>query len=277
MAPNFDKRFTFYPSLQIMEIDLSYTTFASSIEVNTFYDSAEQRIAETDEDRWFFLVNYSHTRILPEAWFAYSHRGKELNLAYSQGTVRFDASTDTRAEIERRANTDDFDANLFSNRVDALKRIAEMPSQRRQKVNYNPTYSKAEIEDRLTFLDALQIMEVNFSNFTFQHPGDVNTFYDTCEELIAKRGGKWYFLVNYNNCKIFPEAWVCYAKRGKALNVASSLGSVRFAAGAEAEKDIRMRAESQGFRPNLRNTRQEALECIETIKYQVGSVAETTD
>ncbi len=266
MISNFDDRITFYPDLEIMEVDFSYYTFSTSVEVNMFYDLAEQRIAESGEDKWFFLVNYSHTRILADAWFAYSHRGKELNLAYSQGTVRFDISAETHAEIERRANTQEFDANLFTNRVSAVNLISKIPSQRRKVTVYEPSYSTEEIARRLSFQDDLQIMDVDFTDFIFHHPGDVNAFYDYCEEQVARKGGKWYFLVDYNNCQIFPEAWVSYAKRGKALNASSSLGSVRYAAGSETEQDIRMRAESQGFRPNLRNTREEALERIEEIK-----------
>ncbi len=57
-----------------------------------------------------------------------------------------------------------------------------------------------------------------------------------------------------------------FAKRGKALNLGGSLGSVRYEAGAATEADIRLRAESQGFRPNIRNTRDEALARIAEIK-----------
>ncbi|MEO0990970.1 MAG: hypothetical protein AAFX00_08485, partial [Pseudomonadota bacterium] len=64
--------------------------------------------------------------------------------------------------------------------------------------------------------------------------------------------------------------WVQYAARGKTLNEAWSLGSVRYAAGSETEADIRLRAESQGFRPNIRNTREEALERIAEMKVEAA-------
>ena len=51
---------------------------------------------------------------------------------------------------------------------------------------------------------------------------------------------------------------------------AASLGSVRFAAGSETETDIRLRAETGGFRPNIRNTRAEALERIEEMKREAA-------
>ena len=89
---------------------------------------------------------------------------------------------------------------------------------------------------------------------------------DLIEAEIAATGARWFFLVNYENCRIYEEAWVAWARRGKAVNIASSLGSVRYAAGSETEADIRMRAESQGFEPNIRNTREEALERIAEMR-----------
>ena len=94
-------------------------------------------------------------------------------------------------------------------------------------------------------------------------------FYDHIEERIRATDRKWYFLVNMNDCRIMPEAWVQYARRGKRLNIAASLGSVRFATGSENENEIRQRAQSQDFRPNIRNTREEALARIEEIKSEV--------
>jgi hypothetical protein len=41
---------------------------------------------------------------------------------------------------------------------------------------------------------------------------------------------------------------------------------VRYALGSETETDIRLRAESGGTRPNIRNTVEEAWERIEELK-----------
>ncbi len=41
---------------------------------------------------------------------------------------------------------------------------------------------------------------------------------------------------------------------------------MRYAAGSETEAEIRLRAESQDFRPNIRNTREEALERIDEMR-----------
>ncbi|NHX28414.1 hypothetical protein HA397_31240, partial [Escherichia coli] len=155
--------------------------FDSSAEVNRFYDRIEERVAETGESKWFFLVNYSHMRIDSSAWFAFSRRGKELNLAFSQGSVRFDASDETRRQIERSAHTEAFDPNLFSDRDSALARIAELPSQRLRKLNHVPSFGRDDIARRVTFHEEPVIMEADLSNLIFHHSTDVNTLYDYLE------------------------------------------------------------------------------------------------
>lgn len=261
-----DARIHFDEDLQIMEADFSNFDFVDSLLVNAFYDRIEALIADTGEEHWFFLVNLNGTRIQPEAWTAYSRRGRALNEAHSMGSVRFDASEETRRQILRAANTEAFDPNLFSDREAALARIAEMPSTRRARIVHEPNYEPSEFARRISFDESSVIMSADFSHFTFHHSRDVDDFYDYIEAQIRESDRRWFFLVNLNGCQIMPAAWVQYALRGKRLNKAASLGSVRFAAGSETEEDIRLRAESQGFRPNIRNTREEALELIEELR-----------
>lgn len=265
-----DRRISFHDDLQVMEVDFSDFTFDSSRTVNLFYDRLEERIAETGEELWFFLVNLCGTRIDSSAWITYARRGKELNLAHSMGSVRFDASKVTRKQIERDANTERFDPNLFADRDSALARLADLPSKRRKRVQHDPNYTQDDFVRRLHFSHETQVMEVDFSHFTFHHSRDVNDFYDFIEERIKETDRKWFFLVNLNGCEILPAAWVQYAHRGKMLNVAASLGSVRYAAGSETQDEIRMRAQTQDFRPNIRNTREEALARIAEMRAEIG-------
>jgi hypothetical protein len=259
LLKNIDNRIHFHDDLQVMEADFSNFNFETSEIVNHFYDRLEQRIDDTGEDKWFFLVNLSAMQINPDAWYAYSRRGRALNKAYSMGSVRFDPSEETRRQIERASNTENFDPNLFSTREDAITRIKSLKSVRRKKHVEILSFTEDEITDRITFDADMQIMDVNFSNISFMHSTDVDTFYDYIEKRLEQTSVKWYFLVNLNNCEIMPEAWIRYSTRGKRVNLQHSLGSVRFAAGSETEADIRLRAESQGFDPNIRNTREEAL------------------
>ena len=261
-----DRRIVFHDAIAVMEADFSNVHLHNSAEVNAFYDRLEERIAETGENLWFFLVNYSGSRIDPDAWFAFSRRGKSLNMAHSMGSVRFDASEETRRQIERDAGTENFDANLFADRDSALRRLADLPSKRLKKIVHVPTYTRADFEPRVRFLEDQEIMEIDLSGLKLHHSRDVNDLIDYLQELIEKSGRKWYFLINYNNCHIDPSAWVQWAKRGKELNIGGSLGTVRYEAGSETEADIRLRAETQGFRPNIRNTRAEAVERIAEMK-----------
>lgn len=268
-----DGRIVFHSDTQIMEVSFANIRLSNSLEVNQFYDQIEQRIAGTGERLWFFLVNYCETRIDNEAWFAFSRRGKELNKAHSMGSVRFDASEITRRQIERDAGTEAFDPNMFFDRESALKRLKSLPSKRQKKFVLTPNFDSADWNWRINFEPDDEIMKVDFSNFSFEHSLDVNDVYDFIEEQIKPTGRKWYFLINYVGTRIQSPAWVEYAARGKKLNEEFSLGSVRYAPGSETETDIRLRAESQGFRPNIRNTEAEALQLIDEMKAaKVGDV-----
>jgi len=266
-----DPRITFHEDSQIMEVSFKDIVLADPADVGAFYDRIEERIAATGEELWFFLVNYSEARIEQGAWLAFARRGKELNLAHSMGTVRFDASEATRRQIERDANTDAFDPNLFVERDRAIAYLRSLPSKRRRRAQRTSRFSAGQLNRRLEFLPDQEIMEVDFSNMTFEHSVDVDVVYDFIEQQIAATERSWYFLVNYEGTNIEAAAWVQYARRGKALNEGWSLGSVRYAPGSETEADIRLRAESQDFRPNIRNTRAEALERIREMKAGIAS------
>ena len=261
-----EKRISFLESDEILDIDLSDLTLQNSADVNILYDAIEDRIEQSGEPLWYFLINYKGTRIEPGAWFAYGRRGKDLNLAHSMGSVRYDTTDETRAQIERSAGTDNFDPNLFADRDSAIARLRALPSKREARIVHVPNHAPGTFAARISFLPDQDIMEVDFSNITFAHSRDVDDCYDEIEVRLGETGRKWYFLVNYENTRIFSEAWIRYGARGKALNEEWSLGSVRYAPGSETETDIRLRAESRGFRPNIRNTREEALMRIDEMK-----------
>jgi hypothetical protein len=265
-----DTRISFLEKSQILEVDLTDIQLETSADANALYDRIEKRIADSGEDQWFFLINYFNARIDPGAWFAYSRRGKSLNMAHSMGTVRFDTSDATRAQIRRDAGTEAFDPNLFADRDGALARLREFPSTRVERIIHTPNHTVEDLRARVRFLDADQIMDFDFTGLILHHSRDVTDLYDVLEDMAGATGRKWYFLINYDGCRIMPGAWVEYAARGKRLNESWSLGSVRYAPGSETETDIRLRAETGGFRPNIRNTRAEALERIDEMKRGAG-------
>lgn len=261
-----DERIVFHEDSEIMEVSFEGLSLSNSLDVNQFYDQIEDRIAETGEKLWFFLVNYCEARIDTDAWFAFSRRGKDLNLAHSMGSVRFDASEITRRQIERDAGTERFDSNMFYDRESAIARLQSLQSKRQKKIVMTPNFKVSDWNWRIEFLPDEQIMQADFSDFSFEHSRDVHDVYDFIESQIKPTGKKWYFLINYEGTRIQSPCWVEYAARGKKLNDEFSLGSVRYAPGSETETDIRLRAESQGFRPNIRNTVIEALQLIAEMK-----------
>lgn len=267
---NYDDRIVFDPELQIMEVDFSELTFDRSKPVNAFYDEAEARLAETGK-KWFFLVNYRDTTIMTEAWIAFAHRGKKINLAYSLGSARYSASDDTGETIMERSKKENFDPNLFDSRKAAVTHLMalriQIPKDEYEKsVTKAPDEPKLPVSDRIIFHDEINVMEVDFSDYTFANSGNVKQFYETIGEKLEETGQKWYFLVNYNQTEILPDAWYQWSISSKRLNAAFSLGTVRFNAKAGTRENIQKRANAEHADANLVASRAEALSRIVAMK-----------
>ena len=78
--------------------------------------------------------------------------------------------------------------------------------------------------------------------------------------LIEQSGMRWYILANYRDCRIWPEAWVAFAHRGKKVNVSYSLGTVRY---VEPDPDD---PASQSSDPDIFDSRAAALAHIEQMR-----------
>ncbi len=115
------------------------------------------------------------------------------------------------------------------------------------------------IQDRITFHESLETMEVDFSEMTFSTKEQIDAFYDEVDRQLTSSGRRWYFLVNYIECVIGPDVWGQFASRGKNSNVNHGLGTVRIGAAAETRDSIRERAKTEKFRANLYENRDEAL------------------
>ena len=129
-------------------------------------------------------------------------------------------------------------------------------------------------QDRIIFHDAMETLEVDFSNKTFGNAADVDAFYDEADRLLAATGRRWYFLINYADCVIAPEAWDRYATRGKQTNIAHGLGTVRVGASEQTREAIRQQAGREMFRANMYATRDQAMLALgEMRKRKVDSGA----
>jgi branched-chain amino acid transport system ATP-binding protein len=129
-------------------------------------------------------------------------------------------------------------------------------------------------QDRIIFHDVMETLEVDFSNKTFGNAADVDAFYDEADRLLAATGRRWYFLINYADCVIAPEAWDRYAARGKQTNIAHGLGTVRVGASEQTREAIRQQAGREMFRANMFATRDQAMLALgEMRKRKVDSGA----
>jgi branched-chain amino acid transport system ATP-binding protein len=113
--------------------------------------------------------------------------------------------------------------------------------------------------ERITFHDAIETMEVDFSSMTFADAAQVDAIYDEIDRRLAETGRRWFFLVVYTDCVVASEAWPRFAERGKNANINHGLGSVRVGATAQTRDAIRQSAERESFRSNIHDTRDKAL------------------
>jgi branched-chain amino acid transport system ATP-binding protein len=112
---------------------------------------------------------------------------------------------------------------------------------------------------RLSFHDAIETLEVDFTHYVFDDPASVDAFYDHIDARVAATGRRWYFLVLYEGCRISPPALERFAARGKNANISYGLGTVRVRPGERMRESIRTLAERDAFRANIFDSRDQAM------------------
>lgn len=112
----------FLDDADVVEIDFAGLEFRSAKAVDDFFDAVEKLIEATGR-RWYFLVNHGGYSVWPEAWVAFAHRGKKLNVAFSRGTARYEEAAGDGAEPAR-----EFDSSVLGTREAAFARIERMKS-----------------------------------------------------------------------------------------------------------------------------------------------------
>lgn len=266
-----EPRITVLEGPQIVEIDFTGLYFHTSADVNAFYDYVEARISETGEAQWFFMVNTQDYRVDGDAWFAFTRRGRDLNEGHGMKTVRYDADPLTVKQIKQTKGTDRHNPNLFASRTEALEYLKSLPSQRRERMAHTPNFLKDAFLRRLHFDHDTGILEIDLSNMSFEHSRDVNDVHNWTEEAIRATRHKWWIMFNYEGTRIQSRAWVQFSLRSDDFNKTFSMGSVRYAVGSETEADKRLRYEAKTTRPNIRNTRVEALARLEELRAEYAA------
>jgi len=120
--------------------------------------------------------------------------------------------------------------------------------------------------DRVTIIEGLETLDVDFSAVTFTTKEEIDEFYDEVDRMLAATGRRWYFLVNYTDCVIADEVWDHFGNRGKHSNVTHGLGTVRYGVSASTRETIRARALQAQFRANVFETREEALVALGELR-----------
>lgn len=123
---------------------------------------------------------------------------------------------------------------------------------------------------RIRFLDGDDTVELDFSDFEFSSSKVVNDFYDVLDRIIEATGRSWYFVVNYRDCTIWPEAWVAFAHRGKKVKVSYSLGTVRYIERVPADVGAANEAGEGLDDPDMYSSREQALAHISSLREGAG-------
>jgi branched-chain amino acid transport system ATP-binding protein len=131
--------------------------------------------------------------------------------------------------------------------------------------------------DRISFHDAMEMLEVDFSHKTFSNAADVDAFYDEADRRLAATGRRWYFLINYTDCVITPDAWERFAARGKQTNIADGLGTVRVGASEQTREAIRQEAGREMFRANMFATRDQAMLALGEMRKRKMDAGDATE
>ena len=133
------------------------------------------------------------------------------------------------------------------------------------------------LRDRVIMHDELGAMEADFSDMTLATVADVDAYYDEADRRLAETGKRWYFLVNYTNCVIAPEAWDRFAERGKHTNITYGLGTVRIGTSRSTRETIQQRAQREMFRTNIYDNRDQALLALGEMRKRREALGEEAD
>lgn len=112
---------------------------------------------------------------------------------------------------------------------------------------------------RIRFHDAIDVVEIDFSDLVFSDSRIVNDVHDVIEAEVGATGRDWYFVVNHRGCSVWPEAWVAFAHRGKKVQAAHALATVRYATAADAGRD-----------PGMLASRDQALARVAELRRDAG-------
>ncbi len=126
--------------------------------------------------------------------------------------------------------------------------------------------AEGRFQDRIRLTEAIEAVEVDWSDMAFATKEQVDEFYDEIDRVLEATKRRWYFLLDYTNCTIADEVWDHFRERGKHSTLTHGLGAVRFGVSAPTREAIRARAMQDQFRANVFATREEALAAVADLR-----------
>jgi branched-chain amino acid transport system ATP-binding protein len=128
-AGRFSDRIRLVEPLEALDVDFSHLAFTSKEDVDEFYDEVDRRLGATGR-RWYFVVDYTDCEIADDVWDHFGERGKHSSISYGLDTVRFGLAEAMRQTIRTRAMQEQFRANVFATREDALAALDDLRKRR---------------------------------------------------------------------------------------------------------------------------------------------------
>ncbi len=97
--------------------------------------------------------------------------------------------------------------------------------------------TSADFPERLRQLDE-DTLELDLCDVVFKSSEDVGAFFDTVDHCIERMDRSWFFVVNIENNKVWPEAWVSHAHRLKKISVSYSRAFIRYDASDHSDATV---------------------------------------
>ena len=96
-----------------------------------------------------------------------------------------------------------------------------------------------------------ETMRVSFAGCHFADANAVDVCFDALDNRAADGARRWYFLVDYADSTLAPEAVDQLIARGRQTDLNHALGTVRIGADAQLRARIRQHATNSGYRAQL--------------------------
>ncbi len=81
-------------------------------------------------------------------------------------------------------------------------------------------------------------LELDLCDVVFKSSEDVGAFFDPIDHCIERMDRSWFFVVNIENNKVWPEAWVSHAHRLKKISVSYSRAFIRYDASDHSDATV---------------------------------------